>query len=278
MLHPLVKRTQEGFQNRDSDSDGRMIPSGTGCLYISVSKEMIPKALRAMDAIVKDFERRGWKVETKDEGNGFYLWPKATQVTIEGTNLEFRLIEPVLRSDNKAYNPQKGWSRDRYIYTCSGKLQFSIESFAEGGQHRWTGREKLPLEQQLDSIAQGMLAAAHHQIEINARWERERKAREEQQRAEEKAEARHKAEQARVDDLMEKVGRWEACERIGRFLEALKKRVEVLPGGSTEEMKAWIEWAEECARVNDPVEEMVRGWTEEKKERVIGDGIIPRAT
>lgn len=229
-----------------------------------------------MDAMVKDFERRGWKVEAKDGGNGLYFWPIETQVTIEGANLEFRLIEPVLRTDNKAYNPQKGWSRDRYIYTCSGKLQFSIEFFAEGGQHRWTGREKLPLEQQLDSIAQGMLAAAHYRIEIDAEWERERKTREEQQRAEEEAEARQKQEQTRFDDLMLKVNHWEACQRIKRFVRALKKTLSTIPGGYSNELSEWISWAERCAQDNDPTQNLLKALTKgvDKKSPLISHLLI----
>ena len=84
--HPLVRWTRVRFDGGDKDAFGRFKPAW-GCLDINVTKASLYRALRIMNAILTECERRGWSVSVPEGTDG------GTTVTIDGAQVSICLEE-----------------------------------------------------------------------------------------------------------------------------------------------------------------------------------------
>lgn len=251
--HPLVRSALEALE-RSTDShrtDGYLGNWQVRHLDVEVSKPMLQRALRIMDAVVKAFEARGWEVALgRDDRNSY--------VTILGQRVPFGIREPrqqapIPQAERRSYDP-------RYREEPSGRLALVLrEYWGRSVKKGITETETRPLEGRLNDFMVAALALAHERAE----WERRRQESEEKQRRNERArleeQRRREAEAARVKALEDQAERWRRSRAIRDYVAAVRAEAEA-QGALAESggLAAWLQWAEEHARSLDPVDARIR--------------------
>lgn len=71
--HQLVRMTRSNLQDAPRDEYGRHRP-GPGCLYIRVTRKCRQRAYRIMDALIRECEARGWRVEIPERYGYSWAW------------------------------------------------------------------------------------------------------------------------------------------------------------------------------------------------------------
>ena len=250
--HPLTRFTRDLFQNSREDNYCRLQKRGhEPCLEIQVSKAMLNRALRIMDALIKALVSRGQKVETTNEGQF------STKFIIERTAVNVRLVEKIDRAENVGSEAEKSsWDWKRFSFKPAGELFFEIDNYrARGCRKKWFDSPRSPLEDQLNDIIIGLydVAEASH----NAVLQREKEV--EQQRIKETqrliAEREKAAESERLATLEKQCDLWVKSQNLRLFIQAYedhltKQSGSIDPGGP--EAK-WLDWARKYADEIDPL-------------------------
>jgi hypothetical protein len=255
--HPLVKATRDVLEGKGPVESWRI--GRTPRLDIDVSKEQRRRALRIMDALIRAFETRGWKVEL---GSGD---DRKSYVTIFGQRLPFGIREmrrkvtdppanPERLLDGTMYRPWRSRQRDEY----SGQLAFVIRyDWGHGVLKSWAETKTRRLEERLSDFIISLVKAGFEELEAakrSAERERERQEAEERWLAEER---RRDAEAARVQALLRQSERWETSRRLHSYLTAVRATAESQPGGlqADTDFYRWFVWAESYARSIDPLQQ-----------------------
>ncbi|HEY9285125.1 MAG TPA: hypothetical protein VIP46_16855 [Pyrinomonadaceae bacterium] len=200
-----------------------------------------------MDALLKALEARGYSAEISKEDS-------ATRVHIGDERLKVRLVEKSARSEREltvAEEKKKregGYIPDRYIYTPNGRLTFEIDEYCGPCRTKWADKDKRPLEEQLNEIVAGLVAAAE--------YERLRRIeREEERRRWQEAERRRMAEQERVNVLERHLEVWHKSRRVKEFAEAFERSLGDGQGGlmPDDPEALWLRWARDYADRLDPI-------------------------
>jgi hypothetical protein len=84
----LVERTYDYLNNRGKGRNDRLRSHGTNILDVSVTPKHLKRALRILDAVVKEFERQGYKVQTTS-----YNQLSKSYVVIDKEEVYFHLHE-----------------------------------------------------------------------------------------------------------------------------------------------------------------------------------------
>jgi hypothetical protein len=255
--HPLVKATRDVLEGKGPVESWRI--GRTPRLDIDVSKEQRRRALRILDALVRAFEARGWKV---DLGSGD---DRKSYVTIFGQRLPFGIREtrkkvtdppakPERLLDGRIYTPWRSRQRDEY----SGQLAFVIRyDWGYGVLKSWAETKTRRLEERLSEFIISLVKAGYEELEAakrSAERERERQEAEERWLAEER---RREAEATRVRALLQQAESWGTSRRLHGYLMAVRAAAESHPGGlqADTELCNWLAWAESYARSIDPLQQ-----------------------
>lgn len=177
--HPLVRQTRE---NRQASRP----PTDTS-LDLRVSKGSLPRALRIVDVVIKELERRGHSVVVQGsrqtlavvggEEIGFYIEERSTRHVLEGSEEE----------------QQKPWYRPRFDFTPSGKLSLRIDGYSRDIQQGWSDGVRRKVEDVLPEFLDALERSAEREkirrqerLEDERRWAEARRLRlEEERRAKE---------------------------------------------------------------------------------------------
>ena len=252
--HPLVKMTLDALEKDGPDKYGVFRSWRQKYLDVSVSPSSLKRALRIMDAIIKAFEERSYKVEVgKGEVQGTYL-------LIHDAKLGFALTEKV---NNVPHIPtaaeiekQKKYSWEkppRYDYKPSGLLTLKIDEYhAQGYRKSWSDGKTQRLEDLLDDFIVGAIKVAI--IAKEERLERERQwAEESRLRAE--REAQRLAAEKFIKDLEENAQAWNKSQQVRAFIESVEKEYaeRSLSPEDQEKLKEWLAKAKRYADWLNPI-------------------------
>lgn len=258
--HPLIKATRDVLEGRVDAGNWRV--GLTPRLDIDVSKVQLRRALRIMDALVRAFEARGWKVDPSSRDD------LKSHVTIFGQEVPFGIRETLKKA---ATSPPKGdtllYSRSNlprsstfhdYYHEYSGVLAFVMRY--DGGYgvlKSWAETKTKRLEERLGEFIINLVKVAYGDwLTAQNRAEWQRQAREaEEQRLQEKR--RREAEAARVQALLQQAANWESSMRLTDYLTAVRAAAKSHPGGlqADAELYNWLAWAESYARSIDPLQQ-----------------------
>jgi len=238
--HPLVAKARE---------------EGGVRLPINVSAKQVPRALRFFDALFKACEARGFSVKHVRED-----YKSRTTLEVHGEEMAIGLDEPNRRSDHvltaeeEARKKRNGYLYSpRYDFTPTGRFVFTIDEWADGMRHRWTDRDRRPIEACLNEIMVAFVrisvtvlrprrieAVRRHQLEV----ERERL---------------WQIERAKLDAVNKAVPDWRRAQDLREFIAAVE-RAAGASGESVEDgrLAEWLVWARDLAERSDPVKKFVR--------------------
>lgn len=117
----------------------------------------------------------------------------------------------------------------------------------------WTDKPDLPLEQQLNDIVEGLIAAAA--VQRKQRISQEEAARRHRQEELErwKRQEAEEAEVRRFEGLIRQVGRWRQANEIRAYVKKVKGRAKAARRGETRtHLQEWAAWALRYADEIDP--------------------------
>jgi hypothetical protein len=183
--HPLVVLTRDVLSGAKPDKYGVLRPWGKKYLDMRVSLASLNRALRIMDAVVKAFEERNYKVEIREDR------APESYALIQGEKLSFSVNEKINQTDHvptekEMLRKQKySWETPpRWDYTPSGLLILQIkEHGADGLRKLWSDGKSIKLEDILNDFIAGSIKVAIVSREVRLRrekeWEEARKREEE---------------------------------------------------------------------------------------------------
>lgn len=256
--HPLIVETavflkkEVNFWNNPSYSRLRH-------LDISVSENMVDRALRVADALVKALEARGYEVSAPrydDREN-------KTTVLILGEKVEFKIREAYVRV-NRPVSSRRGRrpsmlslldQKPEYETSPSGRLLLKIEEYLDGQRKQWSDGARGKIENFLNDFIIGLINAAVVLKERTLEWQRREQEERERQRRREEVERQRREEEARFQALIKEVDFWHRSKQIRAYIaavreQAIQKEGQIAPGSDLEK---WFIWAAEQADHIDPL-------------------------
>ncbi len=257
--HPLVKATRDVLEGKVDPGNWR--DGLTPRLDIDVSKAQLRRALRIMDALVKAFEARGWKIELGSRDD------RKSYITILDQRVPFGIRETLKKAvsspsraerpfGSRISTPRPSTYRDEY-HEYSGQLAFVIRyDWGHGVLKSWAETKTRRLEERVGDFIISLVRAAYEDLEASRRRaERERQAEEAAERRREDERLRE-AEAARVQALLRQAEEWETSKRLQSFLKAMRAAGESKLGGleADSDFSNWLGWAESYARSIDPLQ------------------------
>lgn len=257
--HPLVAKTLK-LARAAEIFEGRLVLDRKEALQMRVSADVLDRALRILDTLIKESERRGCVWAVTKEGT--------TTVTYDGEPMKVELKErfsrreipppppPEPRRGRRAAWPSTYTSTyyPRHEWVSTGELTFLIDEHGGHGVRRnWVDAKRTLLEAKLGSILDGlatMAAGIKAEREKWAEWKRQQEL-EEARRAERARKAeRLRLLRVRFGDAMQ---RWEQAERLRRFTSAVEAHLANLDESDATAGKRWLAWARQQADLVDPV-------------------------
>jgi hypothetical protein len=250
--HPLVKRAATAIRTSSRDpSKGPAFPwnrrhqaklsrPGPGCLDVSVSKALVSRALRIMQALLNAFDKRGYKVSVSPEN--------ATIVKVLDEPFQIALTERFKQVFVK-HRYGEGMELEP-----SGRLMLRI-----GSTDSTTGIVDKPpqlIESLLNRFVAQLVRRALDAKRYRAiRAERERRWRyydDERRQRQQKQDS----ERLRRRRLRLSAARWGQHQRVSQFVDSVEQRV--LAGRVRPEHQElasrWLEWAKTHLAETDPID------------------------
>jgi hypothetical protein len=248
--HPLISHTNRVLRQATPDSYNRLVLPWNAkiehpYLDVRVSKQALSRTLRIMDALLKAIEKRGYEIEQKD----------AVHFEVNGEKIRFYVNEKVKRSERKRTAAEKEhyWGIDRWIFTPTGELTFTIdEVWIE--RKNWRDRKDKRLEDQLNDIVVGIISAADVIRTRRAEHEEQRiKWAEEELRRQELA-RRRQLEGELATELEAQCDQWIKSRKLKQFLRVCENSLMTANRISNESDELqWLQWARSYADRIDPI-------------------------
>lgn len=255
--HELVETARHVLRGSAKGSDDYVRNWRIPHLDIDVSKDSLTRALRIMNAVVKAFEKRGWKV-TVATGD-----KRGSYVRVLDQEIRFGIREPWKQIENEPAKPERlpdgEWHtpyQHKYREEPSGRLALVVRNSWGRAVDKSLGDTKTrQLEDRLNDFMILVFKVAHQRAERHRRrMESELRRREEEQIR--LAERRTREEEAaRFTALVGQADRWHKSQAIAAYIAAVRKEIAPASLEATEqqELEEWLNWAEERARALDPL-------------------------
>jgi len=245
-LHSLVARTKSALAAQKVGDRGLLHPP-SGVLNVKVSKPLVQRALRVMQALLTALEARGYPISI-DAKEGI------TFATVMGEQVGFRLIERAKQvtakpADHRWRYVQDGWMKnDPFDLVPSGVLALEV---GEAWFRKGVEDGSVPIEERLNAFVIKLVEEGLKDRRI--REEREAAAAESRERERLRsieAEARRR-EVRRITEWDELMSAWKRTREIRAFTRAIRRRLGPLEEGS--KTFEWVTWAEQYANSIDPL-------------------------
>lgn len=238
--HPLTRKSTEALKTTGRQSTDFLRNYQESHLDIQVSKELFPRALKIMDALVKAFEERGWKVSLGSNGRDR---DRKSYVTVWRQAVPFGIREKLKKVETHA---TRDWEA-KYRDGPSGKLALVLRNrWGDSVEKSLEDTPSRKVEDRLNEFVVAIAARAFDDVEWDARREEGERNRfaEANRRAEEQR--RREEEAARVKALETTAANWERSQRLRSFISAARIAAQEPLNAdlSPEAFENWVAWAE----------------------------------
>lgn len=223
------------------------------------------RALRVLQALATEAERRGWSVrEVKMRRNEYgYHWLDSRNHLIVETGEASVGVRILQQKDRSPHTPtgeeldrQQRWGSNppKYDHTPNEYLRIEIDSRWNGRQHSWSEGVRGPIDRKLpailDEIEYRHAEGQEHRLEaLRVEEEREQRRLEAVERAKVLLRESHRAEV-----LAKQVADWRYACQLREYVEAMTERAASDP--DSDERRAvleWVEWARAHVETIDPL-------------------------
>jgi sRNA-binding carbon storage regulator CsrA len=271
-LHAIVEKQKQALMKAKPDELGYVLVRGKSLFACDVSSQIIPKLIRAMDAIVCELDDRDYEFEPSDSE---YL---GLRIVKDKDEAGLRWSEKRVEIEREPTNVDKrkpSWTWNLKETKPSGALTVEVSAPGLRGKRQWTEGDGRTLEEILGVVLEKIEATFRgfeEQRQREAQWakereeERKRDAERQAKEAERKVQAeKERKERERLDrhegkldevsgarskNLMTAAQRWIDAEGVMAFINLCEQRWrEAGEGNLTPEQMQWSEWARtEAAR------------------------------
>jgi hypothetical protein len=233
--HPFIVASKEFYTNKKikwgTKEYDRLIKD---TVNIEVSSDLVERALRIMDTLIKVMESRGHKIIIQD---------RSTIVKIQEEEIKIRIREKY----NKIPKPSN-YSWQEYDHVPSGILSFCID---ESYKQIVLQDGKVQLEKQLPRIIAKIEIKGEemkkYRIECEIYWAKEK----ERKRIEELRRKRKEKEFSDVKNLFMECKQWQEAQVLRNYLNE-SESFAMQKNKMTKKFKKWLEWARKKADWYDP--------------------------
>lgn len=258
--HPLVKKTYDHLKDHPVNQFNRVSAFHGGYLDVSVAPDSLKRAMRILDALIKELVRQGFSIGTESENRC-----SKSYVTIDEEKIFFQIREEGYRETVET-DPDDRWSYRKYKYYTNGKLKLGIARYHFSDPCK-TLRElkSKTLEERLDEF----FPIA---FELAAEMKKQREKREQENRIREEKHKLYLEAQRQVDEELERLKTLEESAKLftrSQYIYDLIDQIEMelskreLNEKESLQAKAWLHWARNHAGRLDPVRGTVRSIFEE---------------
>lgn len=253
--HPLVQAASAALSKSRSGEHAAPAAGSVGTkaepvLDIRVSPAARHRALRLADALLKALEARGYEVNARG-------------VTIEGQLVPIGVTERddrtlhVPTAAERAEKQRYPWTRiATWDYAPNGLLSIYTDAYIwwrKDLRKRWSDTRSVHLEDKLNEIVVGLVAAGAALRQRADEQRREVEARAEQERLRQERARQARMEKARRDHLVASTESWTAAERIRQLVATVERRATAGAAGISANIEAWTRWAKQVADDLDPL-------------------------
>ena len=257
--HRLVAQTRKVLADSEIDQYGMLIGDWKKpTLPLRVSPQMLSRALRLADAIVKFFEKEEVELITEVGDSG-----RSAHILLFDQKIPFFIREPSNRFDHELTSGEKKklekWSHayhPNYDYHPSGKLVLEIDGYWSSGiRKRWADGKKNRVENFVKDFICNVIKIADlkrtRKIENEKReqqWELERQRRAELERQQE-------IELQRRNDLEKQSENWVKSRQLREYIQEVETAASTKGFSTTtnERYAFWLRWANNHADRLDPL-------------------------
>lgn len=218
-----------------------LLKPGPGHLDIAVSKQLVPRALRIMEALVTALERRGYAVSVNERNE--------IEVKVLDETMEIALIERLKQTMVK-----RSWGNSVDLEP-SGRLKLRV-----GGSYSNSGPEDRPprlIEGSLNQFVAGLVRRAFdakHARAIHQDRERRWRIHDDERR---QREQERDSERLRTRRLRTFAARWSRHQRLASFVVAVQEHARSLDADGQQNALRWVEWATSHLVKAEPVSAML---------------------
>jgi hypothetical protein len=246
--HPEVRKIKQLLNNNSQFYKPTDLLEGMRqhkVLRVKVSKGQLNRALCFMDALIKTLEQRGAKF-VKVESS------ELSEIRIDDERIECLLIEETKRTEKI----DSKWQFDKWQWNPTGNFRFEIQEYSGSAcRKKWNDSKQHRLEQQINSIVEGLFVCAKDSKQLAIKWAEEHRKREEAERRRQEAARQEALELARRKNLEEQAQRWVQSINLSTYIDACEKQMTDTSGqlqADSPETK-WLAWAREHARRINPL-------------------------
>ena len=239
--HPLVVKTRDVAKTVKPDESGRLDLGGGVAARLHVSRDVLPRALRLLDALCKAAALRGWRTEAGRRHSG----TPCTKFICGSWDVEFKISEiatktPHVRTATDEKQAARGYSYliPRWDYMLTGQLRLVLNSYI-ADRTKFNDGVKQRLEEILDQVLDSVDGAFASERQRDAEREAERADR--SRRAVDLAERRYLEllETRRRESVAVQVARWQFLQDLTAYAAHVSDQTADL-GAEAEEWLAWV--------------------------------------
>jgi hypothetical protein len=227
-----------------------------------VSRQVLPRALRILQALAAEAERRGHTVDAvtdirNDYGGNRWTGPNNGHLTItaNGHTQALRIFEPGLPGRAHWERTRYYGSKESYPQDGSGTLALHLCGYGSGGRtFRWADRKTRALDHRLPEVLREIeiraAEAEHAKLEAIRKAEKRRR---EWEQAIERAKV-DLTEAARAKRLNRQLDDWLRAKQMNEYLTAMRTSITALTSPEeTQAAEEWFDWAEAYLAKFDPL-------------------------
>ncbi|NBC05368.1 MAG: hypothetical protein GVY20_16915 [Bacteroidetes bacterium] len=263
--HPLIRQTYDYLKERSKerspgDKYGRLKPYQAGYMNVSVSKDSLKRAMRILDAVLKESIRQGFQV-----GTGTKYDRNHTYIKVAEDKVYVFLQEEGKQS--KKENPKYSW--DEYDRYTTGKLKLMISSSFYGySSRRISDTKTQTIEERLDKFFPILLEIAEEERKNRIKREEAQRKAEIARKIREQQEREYQAEMKRREELEELSEQFTKSEYIYQFIGEVESKIEIeqLTQEQMERFNEWKKWALEHADRLNPVVQTIEEVLNQRKQ------------
>jgi hypothetical protein len=228
---------------------------------ISVSPACFQRALRVMDTLIKEFERRGWPFEAKRSD---YVRHAENTIRVDNNLLKFKLREK-LKQTKRTLTPEEEMEKEKrgYVYhekvnEPTGVLMLILEHQVKSvGNPTIIDNKKFCIEDKLGFFFDWIIEASEVASENKIKRRQEDELRQKQSELTAQFDSMVKDQESKIEDLFSNFSQWQKVEQGRQFLNAVKTKM-AEQGALTQNQNIWLEWAKNIITLADPIEKVIQ--------------------
>jgi hypothetical protein len=243
---------------------------------ISVSPACFQRALKIMDTLVKEFERRGWTFEVKR--SDYKRQPENT-ICVDNNILTIKLREKLkqakrtLTTEEETEKEKRGYVYHEKVNEPTGELMLILEHQVKSVSNPTLNDNKRYLvEDKLGFFFDWIIEAFEVASENKIKRRKEDELRQKQSEFAAQLKILVEEQESKIEELFSNFNKWQKVEQGRLFIKAVETKM-AEQGPLTKNQNIWLEWANNILTLADPIEKVIKGTNTEAIVDEISDTV-----